>query len=160
VPPAASSNSNVRTVKTGVSIEELSQDIAHRGLLQNLYVRPVIGTDGEETSFYELPAGGGRYRALERLVKGKRLDKAVPVPCIVRDTESPRKIASGTCLPRSSCAALRRIQAALVLVLRRLVSVDVPLHKIANNLRRGSTLILNPTFGFHSPRVIKGKPNV
>jgi ParB family chromosome partitioning protein len=80
------SQANVRTVKTGVSIEELSEDIARRGLLQNLYVRPVIGADGEETGFYEVPAGGRRYRALERLVKIKRLDKAVPVPCIVRDT--------------------------------------------------------------------------
>ena len=80
------SQANVRTVKTGVSIEELSEDIARRGLLQNLYVRPVIGADGEETGFYEVPAGGRRYRALERLVKAKRLDKAVPVPCIVRDT--------------------------------------------------------------------------
>jgi ParB family chromosome partitioning protein len=80
------SQANVRTVKTGVSIEELSEDIARRGLLQNLYVRPVIGADGEETGFYEVPAGGRRYRALERLVKARRLDKAVPVPCIVRDS--------------------------------------------------------------------------
>jgi ParB family transcriptional regulator, chromosome partitioning protein len=80
------SQANVRTVKTGVSIEALSEDIARRGLLQNLYARPVIGADGEETGFYEVPAGGRRYRALERLVKAKRLDKAVPVPCIVRDT--------------------------------------------------------------------------
>jgi ParB family transcriptional regulator, chromosome partitioning protein len=80
------SQANVRTVKTGVSIEALSEDIARRGLLQNLYVRPVIGADGEETGFYEVPAGGRRYRALERLVKAKRLDKTVPVPCIVRDT--------------------------------------------------------------------------
>lgn len=36
------SQPNVRTVKTGVSIEELSQDIACRSLLQNLYVRPAI----------------------------------------------------------------------------------------------------------------------
>jgi ParB family transcriptional regulator, chromosome partitioning protein len=82
----ALSQANVRTVKTGVSIEELSEDIARRGLLQNLYVRPVIAADGAETGFYEVPAGGRRYRALERLVKAKRLDKAVLVPCIVRDT--------------------------------------------------------------------------
>jgi ParB family transcriptional regulator, chromosome partitioning protein len=82
----ALSQANVRTVKTGVSIEELSEDIARRGLLQNLYVRPVIGADGKETGFYEVPAGGRRYRALERLVKAKRLDKAAPVPCIIRDT--------------------------------------------------------------------------
>jgi ParB family chromosome partitioning protein len=53
----ALSQANVRTVKTGVSIEALSEDIARRGLLQNLYVRPVIAADGEETGFYEVPAG-------------------------------------------------------------------------------------------------------
>ena len=34
---------------------------------------------------YEVPAGGRRYRALERLVKAKRLAKTAPVPCIVKE---------------------------------------------------------------------------
>jgi ParB family chromosome partitioning protein len=34
---------------------------------------------------FEIPAGGRRYRALERLVKQKRLAKTAPIPCIVRD---------------------------------------------------------------------------
>ena len=34
------SQSNVRRVKTGVSIEELAEDIARRTLLQSLSVRP------------------------------------------------------------------------------------------------------------------------
>ena len=79
------SQANVRTIKTGVSIEELAEDIARRGLLQSLYVRPVKGADGKETGMYEVPAGGRRYRALERLVKDKRLGKTAPVPCIVKD---------------------------------------------------------------------------
>ena len=33
----------------------------------------------------QVPAGGRRYRALELLVKQKRLAKTVPVPCVVRD---------------------------------------------------------------------------
>lgn len=69
-----------------MSIEELSEDIANRGLLQSLYVRPVIGTDAVETGLYEVPAGGRRFRALERLIKAKRLAKDVMVPCIIRDT--------------------------------------------------------------------------
>lgn len=79
------SQANVRTIKTGVSIEALSEDIAHRGLLQSLSVRPVIGADGKETGMYEVPAGGRRYRALELLVKAKRLGKTAPVPCIVKE---------------------------------------------------------------------------
>ena len=82
------SQSNVRRVKAGVSIEELSQDIARRGLLQGLNVRPVIDADGNETGMFEIPAGGRRYRALELLVKAKRLAKTAPVPCVVREAGS------------------------------------------------------------------------
>ena len=82
------SQSNVRKIKAGVSIEELSQDIARRGLLQGLNVRPVVDADGNETGMFEIPAGGRRYRALELLVKAKRLAKTAPVPCVVRDAGS------------------------------------------------------------------------
>jgi ParB family chromosome partitioning protein len=34
---------------------------------------------------FEVPAGGRRYRALQHLVKQKRLAKTAPVPCVVRD---------------------------------------------------------------------------
>src|SRR3546814_12689265 len=34
---------------------------------------------------FEVPAGGRRYRALELLVKQKRMAKTQPVPCVVRD---------------------------------------------------------------------------
>ncbi|WP_159586492.1 ParB/RepB/Spo0J family partition protein [Chelativorans xinjiangense] len=79
------SQANVRRVKAGVSIEELAEDIAHRGLLQSLNVRPVVDNDGNETGMFEIPAGGRRYRALELLAKKKRLAKTTPVPCIVRE---------------------------------------------------------------------------
>jgi len=79
------SQSNVRRLKAGVSVEDLAEDIARRGLLQSLNVRPVLDADGVETGTFEIPAGGRRYRALERLVKQKRLSKTAPIPCIVRD---------------------------------------------------------------------------
>ena len=75
---------NVRRVKAGVSIEQLADDIARRTLLQSLTVRPVLDADGNETGFYEIPAGGRRFRALELLVKQKRLAKTAPVPCVIR----------------------------------------------------------------------------
>ena len=78
------SQSNVRRVKAGVAIEELAEDIARRTLLQSLTVRPVLDECGAETGMYEVPAGGRRYRALELLVKQKRLARTAPVPCIVR----------------------------------------------------------------------------
>src|SRR5579871_2457665 len=79
------SQSNVRRVKAGVSIEELAEDIARRTLLQGLNVRPLLDADGVETGMFEVPAGGRRYRALQLLVKQKRLGKTAPVPCVVRD---------------------------------------------------------------------------
>src|SRR5712672_3351604 len=33
---------------------------------------------------FEVPAGGRRYRALQLLVKQKRMTKTQPVPCVVR----------------------------------------------------------------------------
>jgi len=82
------SQSNVRRIKAGVSVEELAEDIARRGLLQSLNVRPVLDADGVETGMFEIPAGGRRFQALSLLVKQRRLAKTAPVPCIVRDVAS------------------------------------------------------------------------
>ncbi|WP_298193068.1 ParB/RepB/Spo0J family partition protein [Novosphingobium sp.] len=78
------SQSNVRRVKAGVSIGELADDIVRRTLLQSLNVRPVLDTEGQETGQFEVPAGGRRFRALELLVKQKRLAKDAPIPCVVK----------------------------------------------------------------------------
>ena len=79
------SQSNVRRIKAGVSLEELAEDIARRGLLQGLNVRAVTDAAGVPTGLFEIPAGGRRYRALELLVKQKRLARTAPVPCVVRE---------------------------------------------------------------------------
>jgi ParB family chromosome partitioning protein len=78
------SGCNVRRTKAGVSIGELAYDIARRGLLQGLSVRPVLDADGAETGMFEIPAGGRRYRALELLVKQKRLARTALIPCVIR----------------------------------------------------------------------------
>src|SRR6202045_2744676 len=78
------SQSNVRRIKAGVSIEELAEDIARRTLLQSLNVRAMRDAEGQETGMFEGPAGGRRFRALELLVKQKRMTKTEPVPCVVR----------------------------------------------------------------------------
>src|SRR6267378_3345977 len=79
------SQSNVRRVKAGVSIEQLAESIAQRTLLQSLNVRAVVDPEGNETGMFEVPAGGRRYRALELLVKQKRMSKTQAVPCVVRE---------------------------------------------------------------------------
>ena len=75
------SQSNVRRVKAGVSIEQLAESIAQRTLLQSLSVRAVVDGEGNETRMFEVPASR-RYRALELLVKQKRMAKTQAVPCV------------------------------------------------------------------------------
>lgn len=79
------SQSNVRRIKAGVSVEQLAESIAQRTLLQSLNVRAVVDAEGNETGIFEVPAGGRRYRALELLVKQKRMSKTQAVPCVVRE---------------------------------------------------------------------------
>lgn len=83
------SQQNVRKTKAGVSIEELAEDIAHRGLLTSLNVRAEVDGDGNETGIYRIPAGGRRYRALELLVAQKKLAKTAAIPCIVSKGDTP-----------------------------------------------------------------------
>lgn len=79
------SQKNVRHVKAGLSIEDLAEDIYRRTLLQSLNVRAMLDDDGNPTDKFEVPAGGRRFRALELLVKTRRMAKDQPVPCVVRE---------------------------------------------------------------------------
>ncbi len=65
--------SNVQRIKAGVSVEDLAEDIARRGLMQSVSVRPVLADDGTETGKFEIPAGNRRFLALSLLVKQKQL---------------------------------------------------------------------------------------
>jgi ParB family transcriptional regulator, chromosome partitioning protein len=82
------SQENVRKTKAGVSIEELADDIARRGLLTSLNVRAELDAEGKETGIYRIPAGGRRYRALKLLVDRKQLSKSAGIPCIVSAGET------------------------------------------------------------------------
>lgn len=82
-------DANVRTIKNGVSIEMLAEDIALRGLLQSLNVRSVITEDGTDTGRFSVIAGGRRLKALQLLLKKSRIDAAQPIPCIVNTGDNP-----------------------------------------------------------------------
>jgi len=83
------SEANIRRVRPDANVEELAEDIARReDLIQGLNVRPILDEEGNETGMFEIPAGGRRYRAIERLVKAKRFPKNGLVPCIVRDPKT------------------------------------------------------------------------
>ncbi|KAB2531868.1 hypothetical protein AL035_21320, partial [Salipiger aestuarii] len=92
------SQSNVRRIKVGVSIEELAEHIARRTRLSSITVRPVLDEDGAETGMFEIPARGRRYRALELLVKQKPLirveDPGAPGRANASATASMQKPAS------------------------------------------------------------------
>lgn len=71
--------SNVRGQTDKSSVADLAESIAAHGLLQSLSVRAL---DSNE-QLYGVLAGGRRWRALQLLVKQKRLDKDAPIPCII-----------------------------------------------------------------------------
>lgn len=58
------SQSNVRYVKAGVSIEKLAEDIAWQTLHSSITVRLMRDDSGVLTGLYTIPAGGRRFRAL------------------------------------------------------------------------------------------------
>jgi ParB family transcriptional regulator, chromosome partitioning protein len=146
------SQSNVRRVKAGVSIEQLAESIATRTLLQSLNVRAVVDGEGNETGIFEVPAGGRRYRALELLVKQKRMAKTQAVPCVVReggiaeddslaendervglhplDQVRAFKILSESGLSEEDIAARHFVTAAVVKQRLRLASVSPKLHEV------------------------------
>lgn len=64
------SQSNVRHVKAGISIEQLAESIATRTLLQSLNVRAVVDAEGNETGMFEVPAGG-KPIAISKWPKGR-----------------------------------------------------------------------------------------
>lgn len=109
------SQSNVRRIKAGVGIEDLAEDIARRTLLQSLTVRAVVGSDGTETGMFEVPSGGRRYRALEMLVKRKKLPRNAPVPCIVRTAGDAEEDSLAENIQRAPLHPLDQFRAFLAL---------------------------------------------
>uniref|UniRef100_UPI0025D05DD7 ParB/RepB/Spo0J family partition protein n=1 Tax=Methylocystis sp. TaxID=1911079 RepID=UPI0025D05DD7 len=109
------SQSNVRRIKAGVSIEELAEDIARRTLWQSITARPVLDETGAETGMFEIPAGGRRYRALELLVKQKRLARTAPIPCVVRTEGTPEEDSLAENVQRAPLHPLDQFRAFLAL---------------------------------------------
>jgi ParB family chromosome partitioning protein len=72
---------NVRTVEP-TGIEALADNIAAVGLLQNLIAVPYA------KGRFEVVAGGRRLRALQLLVKRRKLPVDHPVPCQIRQADS------------------------------------------------------------------------
>lgn len=80
------SPSNVRKINADQTDFSLAEDIANRGLLQSLSVRPQLDGAGKPTGRFEVQAGGRRFRALAHLVRQKRLAIEAPISCLIRET--------------------------------------------------------------------------
>ena len=78
------SASNVRKHYDPKAIEDMAEDIAVKGVLQPLITRPSAEADGVQ--LYEIPAGGRRLRALQLLLKQKRIAPDFPVKCSLNTT--------------------------------------------------------------------------
>ncbi len=138
------SQSNVRRVKAGVSIEDLAASIARRGLIQSLSVFPVVDAEGNETGMFEVPAGGRRFRALELLVKQKRLAKVAPVPCVVRDRDGailPEEVSLAENIERAALHPLDQFRAFHDMLTRGMTEEEiaaaffVPVNVVKQRLR-------------------------
>jgi len=79
------SAANVRKLNLDAAISDLAEDIARRGLLQSLSVRPVLTEDGAMTGMYAVAAGGRRLAALQKLVAEGRLSVDTPIPCLIKE---------------------------------------------------------------------------
>ncbi|RTL61246.1 MAG: DNA-binding protein [Pseudonocardiaceae bacterium] len=138
------SQSNVRRVKAGVSIEDLAASIARRGLIQSLSVFPVVDAEGVETGMFEVPAGGRRFRALELLVKQKRLAKVAPVPCVVRDRDGailPEEVSLAENIERAALHPLDQFRAFHDMLIKGMTEEEiaaaffVPVNVVKQRLR-------------------------
>lgn len=72
---------NPRKVFEQSALEELAESIAHKGLMQNLVIRPVLEGD---SGHYEVVAGGRRLRALQLLAEQGRIPESYMVPVRVQ----------------------------------------------------------------------------
>ena len=71
---------NARKTQANADIKGLAASIEAHGLLQNLTVRPVAGSDKSNSGLYEVVAGGRRLAALKLLAKRKKIGKNFAVP--------------------------------------------------------------------------------
>jgi ParB family transcriptional regulator, chromosome partitioning protein len=75
---------NVRKTGADVGLEEFAASIAAHGLLQPLVVEPERNGEGGETGWYLVTAGERRRKALQMLVKQKRIKRTEPIPCLIK----------------------------------------------------------------------------
>lgn len=74
---------NVRKTGGEAGIEQLAELIAAEGVLQNLDVYECENGEGKKKTTHAVVAGGRRWRALQRLIRQKRIKPDYAVPCLI-----------------------------------------------------------------------------
>lgn len=90
---------NVRQTERDADVASLAEDIAARGLKQNLTVIPAhfmsaLAEDGDSTNFaglFEVSGGGRRTQAMKLLAADGRLPADHPVPCLIEPRAAARE---------------------------------------------------------------------
>ena len=66
----------------------MAASIQAHGLLQSLFVRSKLNSEGQPNDRYEVVAGGRRLAALKFLAKQRRITKRTAIPCRILEAES------------------------------------------------------------------------
>src|SRR6202789_4598038 len=74
---------NVRKTATDSGIEQLADLINAEGVLQRLDVYESPQGEGKKQTTHAVVAGGRRWRALQLLIKQKRIPPDFAVPCLI-----------------------------------------------------------------------------
>jgi ParB family chromosome partitioning protein len=74
---------NVRKTGGDNGIEQLAELIAAEGILQNLDVYECEGGEGKKKTSHAVVAGGRRWRAVQLLIRQKRIKPDFAVPCLI-----------------------------------------------------------------------------
>jgi ParB family chromosome partitioning protein len=74
---------NVRKTAVATGIEQLADLINAEGVLQNLDVYEFPQGEGKKKTTHAVVAGGRRWRALQLLIKQKRIKPDFAVPCLI-----------------------------------------------------------------------------
>lgn len=120
------SDLNVRKTGAANGIEQLAEMIAAEGVVQNLDVIEEESGEGKKRTTHAVVGGGRRWRALQLLMKQKRIKPEFAVPCLVVSREKAIQISLTENSGREEMHAADQFEA-----FKRLVDAGQPIEDVA-----------------------------
>jgi ParB family chromosome partitioning protein len=128
------SASNVRETDVEEGLDDLTHDIDRReDLIQGLNVRVILDDEGVETGDFETPAGGRRYRSIQRLVEAGRFPEDGLVPCIVKKADATTSAVDDSLAENLLHLGLHPLDQFRAF--KRMVDAGVPIEEVADAYR-------------------------